>query len=45
MMELIVILLVLLVAFDVIAFLWGSDSRDGVDSPEWKRRLDRRASL
>ena len=32
MMEIIVILLVLLVAFNVIAFLWGFDSRDSVES-------------
>ena len=44
-MEIIVILLILLVAFNVATFLWGFDSRDGVDSPEWKRRLDQRASL
>jgi hypothetical protein len=37
-MEIIVILLILLVAFNVIAFLWGFDSRDGVESTEWERR-------
>ncbi len=37
-MEIIVILLVALLLFDVAAFLWGCDSRESVDSPEWERR-------
>ena len=27
-----------LIALDVAALLWGADSRDGIDSPEWDRR-------
>lgn len=27
-----------LVVFDLAAWRWGEDSRDGIDSPEWKRR-------
>jgi hypothetical protein len=45
MMETIVILIIMLVAFNVATFLWGFDSRDGVESPEWARRRDRQASL
>jgi hypothetical protein len=37
-MEIIVILLIALVAFDIAAFLWGFNSCDGIDSPEWERR-------
>ena len=37
-MEIIVILLVALLLFDMAAFLWGCDSRDSVDSAEWERR-------
>jgi hypothetical protein len=45
MMEIIAILISMLVAFNVATFLWGFDSRERVDSPEWKRRLDRQSSL
>jgi hypothetical protein len=34
----ILILVVGMIALDVAAFLWGADSRDGVDSLEWQRR-------
>jgi hypothetical protein len=34
MMETIVILLILLVTFNVLVFLWGFDSRDGIDSSQ-----------
>jgi hypothetical protein len=37
-MEIIAILLILLVAFNIIAFLWGADSRDGVNSSQWEQR-------
>jgi hypothetical protein len=37
-MEIIVILLILLVAFNVIAFLWGFNSRDGVESSQSELR-------
>ncbi len=37
-MEIIVILLILLVAFNIMAFLWGIDSRDGVESSQWELR-------
>jgi hypothetical protein len=42
-METIIILLLILAAFNVATFLWGFDSRDGVDSPEWVRRRSWRA--
>jgi hypothetical protein len=42
-MELIVILLVALLLFDVAAFLWGYDSREGIDSAEWEKRKYRRS--
>lgn len=38
MMETIVILLILLVTFNVIVFLWGSDSRDGFESTQSELR-------
>jgi hypothetical protein len=41
----IVILISMLVAFNVASFQWGFDSREGVDSPEWVRRLVRGASF
>jgi hypothetical protein len=37
---LLIILFALLVLFDGAALLWGADSREGFDSPEWRRRQD-----
>ena len=37
-MEIIAILLILLVAFNIMAFLWGVDSRDSVESTQWEQR-------
>ena len=34
----VVCLIFSLVALDVAALLWGADSRDGLESPEWERR-------
>jgi len=36
-MEALVVVLGLIV-FEVAAWRWGADSRDGVDHPEWARR-------
>ena len=36
-MELLLITILFLL-FDAAALLWGVDSRDGVNSPEWERR-------
>ncbi|HLG78403.1 MAG TPA: hypothetical protein VKX46_18455 [Ktedonobacteraceae bacterium] len=33
-----VIVILLIVIFNVAALLWGKDSRDSIDSPEWERR-------
>ena len=44
-MEFLITLLVLAVALDMAASLWGFDSRDTIDSPEWKRRKHRLAFL
>ncbi len=33
-----VVLIVALVLFDVVACVWGADSRDGPEHPEWDRR-------
>ena len=44
-MEIILILIIALVVFDIVTFVWGFDSRDGIDSPEWLRRLVRGASF
>lgn len=43
-MEIIIILLVLLVAFDLAALCWGCDSRDSINSPEWEKRRQERTS-
>jgi hypothetical protein len=37
-METIAILLILLVILNVLAFLWGFDSRDGIKSTQWELR-------
>jgi hypothetical protein len=37
-MEMILILIIALVVFDIIAFASGFESRDGVDAAEWERR-------
>ncbi len=34
----IIIVLVLLIAFAIVACRWGHDSRDSMDSNEWERR-------
>ena len=36
-----IILLGVLIALDIMALRWSHDSTDGIDSPEWKRRLRR----
>ena len=36
--ETIIILLIALAVFDVASLLWGINSTDGIDSPEWERR-------
>lgn len=33
------ILLIAIIVLDIAALLWGIDSRDGILSPEWERRL------
>jgi hypothetical protein len=43
-MELLIILL-LLVMLSIVAAYKGADSRDGVDAPEWEKRLSRGMSL
>jgi hypothetical protein len=37
-MEMILILIVALVVFDLVTFVWGFDSRDSSDATEWERR-------
>ncbi len=37
-METIIILLSALAVFDIASLLWGVNSTDDVDSPEWERR-------
>lgn len=37
-METIFILIIALVVFNMVAFVWGFDSREGIDAPEWERR-------
>ncbi len=38
MMETIATLLILLSAFNIAAFLWGFDCRDGIQSNQWELR-------
>ncbi len=38
-MELLIALMALGI-LDVVAVRWGSDSREGIDSPEWARRAE-----
>ncbi|HXX79809.1 MAG TPA: hypothetical protein VEI53_15045 [Ktedonobacteraceae bacterium] len=38
MMEMIALLLILLVVFNVAVFLWGFDSRDGIESTQYELR-------
>ena len=37
-MEIILILIVALVVFDLVTFVWGFDSRESADAAEWERR-------
>lgn len=37
-MDLLVVL-ILIIVLDIAALAWGVDSRDGINSPEWERRL------
>jgi hypothetical protein len=37
-MELILIILIGLLLFDLAAWRWGIDSTDDINSPEWERR-------
>ncbi len=34
----VIILLVAVIALDMASLRWGSNSNEGVDSPEWERR-------
>ncbi len=35
-----IIFLVLLIVLGFAAMRWGFDSRDGIDSPEWEKRMN-----
>ncbi|GCE08811.1 hypothetical protein KDAU_61400 [Dictyobacter aurantiacus] len=37
----ILFLLLGIIVMDIAALRWGNDSRDGIDSPEWLRSLQR----
>lgn len=37
-MEIMLILIIILVVFDIVSFVWGFDSRDGIDSPQSELR-------
>jgi hypothetical protein len=37
-MEIMLILIITLVVFDIGSFVWGFDSRDGIDSPQSELR-------
>jgi phosphatidylglycerophosphate synthase len=38
------IFLILLIALALVANRWGFDSRDGIDSAEWEKRMNRSSS-
>jgi hypothetical protein len=40
-MEVLIILLVMLIILAIASSLWGHDSRETIDSPEWARRTNR----
>ena len=42
-MEFIIGLIIIVVVLDIAALRWGSDSTDGIDSPEWARRQEWKA--
>lgn len=37
-MELVIVLVALLAAFDVAVWRWSADSREGINDAEWQRR-------
>lgn len=37
-MEIIILLTIAAIVLDLAALRWGADTRDTIDSPEWKRR-------
>ena len=37
-MEITFILIIALVVFDIVTFVWGFDTRDGIESSQWERR-------
>lgn len=37
-MIIVIVLFMALLILDIAAIRWGTDSRDGIDSPEWERR-------
>jgi hypothetical protein len=39
-MDTLYFLLIALLVLDIAACRWGATSSDGINSPEWKRRLD-----
>jgi hypothetical protein len=38
-METLLILILLVIAFDIASLRWGFDSTEKLDSPEWERRV------
>lgn len=39
-MTTLIVLFILFVLLDIIALIWGFDSRDRIDCAEWKRRRE-----
>ena len=37
-MALLVVLIIALALFELVSVVWGADSRDGPNSPEWEHR-------
>ena len=40
-MEILLVLLIVLILFNLAAWRWGSDTRDNMHHPEWRRRWQR----
>ncbi len=40
MLEFILLVFIAFILLAIASLLWGVDSRDGIDSPEWRRRQE-----
>ncbi len=40
MLEFLLVCLIAFILLDIASLIWGIDSRDDIDSPEWRRRQE-----